>query len=356
MSASGQVPHAEREHYVRPLLAHLAEAERALTGQWGRWKVEPIAGGWSNLLYRVTDSTCDLAVKFTVRDERDRAGREHAALLALQEAGLALAPQPWLLDRDSYRQPVVVMTWLEGQVNPAPPATDEEWRQLVRHLASIHSLTPRSTAVDLPQAVLNAYSVRDGQRIVQQEAARVPHQTQPQSLQALLGRFAHVDFPSWADAPAALCRVDHNTLNFIRRPGLWASVDWENAGWGDPAFDIADCMTHAAYLDVPLQRWEWVVAAYASLVDDLTVTQRIWVYYQILLVWWVARLARYLYEVPRGLDPRLVQWPESRRQDLQAKYEHYLALAERVCLPSALSRGSDTPPCCRLAARSAASA
>jgi hypothetical protein len=125
--------------------------------------------------------------------------------------------------------------------------------------------------------------------------------------------------------------VDNNTLNFIRRPGRWASVDWENAGWGDPAFDIADWMTHAAYLDVSPERWDWVVEEYSSLVDDVTVVQRIWTYYKILLVWWVARLARYLYEVPRGLDPRLVEWPQGWRADLEGKYERYLALALDAC-------------------------
>ncbi len=184
--------------------------------------------------------------------------------------------------------------------------------------------------MQLPEAVLNAYTVGEGQRIVHQQVARIPRQARPDSLRKLVQRFERAELQAWTGAPVALCRVDNNTLNFIRRPGHWASVDWENAGWGDPAFDVADWMTHASYLDVPTERWEWAVEVYCGLVDDTGAAQRIWVYRRILLVWWVARLARYLYEVPRGLDSRLVEWPRDRRTDLQAKYQRYLDLADRA--------------------------
>ncbi len=51
----------------------------------------------NNLIYRASSAEGDFAVKFTVRDDRDRAGREYAALRALHQAGLELAPQAvWL--------------------------------------------------------------------------------------------------------------------------------------------------------------------------------------------------------------------------------------------------------------------
>jgi hypothetical protein len=48
------------------------------------------------------------------------------------------------------------------------------------------------------------------------------------------------------------------------------------------------------------------------------------------VVWWLARLARYLYQIPLQLDERLVGWSPGWQEDLQAKYDHYLALAESV--------------------------
>jgi hypothetical protein len=81
-------------------------------------------GGYSNLLYRVTGPSGHWTVKFTVRDRRDRAGREYHALLALRQAGLSVAPEPLLLDRRRCAQPVVVQTWLEGEVSSEPPSTE----------------------------------------------------------------------------------------------------------------------------------------------------------------------------------------------------------------------------------------
>jgi hypothetical protein len=52
---------------------------------------------------------------------------------------------------------------------------------------------------------------------------------------------------TWRIAPIGggannlLYRCDNNLRNFVRRPGCWASVDWEYGGWGDPAFDAAQC-------------------------------------------------------------------------------------------------------------------
>ena len=60
----------------------------------GDWQITRVAGAGNNLLFRATSTAHDLAIKFTIRDARDRAGREYAALLALQQAGLGIAPLP----------------------------------------------------------------------------------------------------------------------------------------------------------------------------------------------------------------------------------------------------------------------
>jgi aminoglycoside phosphotransferase (APT) family kinase protein len=331
MTPFEQFPQQEQEAIIRPLLDYLGNGARPADGRWKDWHIAPVAGGQNNLLYRATYSLGDLSIKFTLRDERDRAGREYGALLALHQACLPIAPRPILLDRTSYPQPVVVQTWIEGQVSPAPPATEAEWTSLVQHLAAVHTIKPGRTDVRLLAAITNANSAEEGRQAVRQQAACLPLPAQPASLRRLMSRLEASQFPDWPDPPVALCRVDANILNFIRRPGCWASVDWESSGWGDPAFDIADLMAHAAYIDVPPSRWEWVTDLYCGLANDATASARIRVYYRVLVAWWVARLARYLYEIPKGLDERLVPWSDDWQADkLAAKYDHYLSLAETL--------------------------
>jgi thiamine kinase-like enzyme len=107
-------------------------------------------------------------------------------------------------------------------------------------------------------------------------------------------------------------------------------VDWENSGWGDPAFEIANLITHPAYIKVPLSRWDWVIDAYCELARDDDIATRIRTHWKILLIWWVARTARYLYEIPRGLDKRLVSRPAGWQTDMRAKYKHYVSWAETM--------------------------
>jgi thiamine kinase-like enzyme len=148
----------------------------------------------------------------------------------------------------------------------------------------------------------------------------------------LLGQIARLRLPEWPAPPLALCRVDPNIRNFIRRPGDWASVDWENSGWGDPAFEIADLITHPSYAAVSPKRWDWLIAAYCAARDDSGAEWRIRVYTMLMLAWWAARLARTLYEVPRGGDQRLAPRSAAWQTETEALYQRYLALAQAATL------------------------
>ena len=111
-------------------------------GEWRGWRYLPVTGGANNRIVRVTSASQDLAIKWTIRDARDRAGREYHALAALRDAGLTIAPEPILLDRDHYPQPVMVATWLAAglRVDEVPTHYDEReggrskvgWRDALR--------------------------------------------------------------------------------------------------------------------------------------------------------------------------------------------------------------------------------
>ncbi|MBN1259287.1 MAG: aminoglycoside phosphotransferase family protein [Anaerolineae bacterium] len=317
-------------HSVEPLLDYLDRQPRLEQTHWEGWQLSALEGGRNNHLIRATRGRLDWVVKFTVRDARDRAGREFAALQAVKQAGLALAPDAIWFDRDHYTQPVVVQSWVAGEVSAAPPDTDEAWRRLIEHLAQIHTITPETTTIPLQTAVMQARTPAEGLALVDLEIRRLPEGTHDPAVTALYRRLASLPAPKALPVRTSLCRVDNNIQNFIRRPGRWVSVDWENAGWADPAFGLAELMAHAAYIDVPESRWPWVVETYTALAADRAFPLRAWYFYRALIVWWAARLARYLYEIPRRLDPRLAQWPVDWKADFSRKYEHYLERATRV--------------------------
>jgi aminoglycoside phosphotransferase (APT) family kinase protein len=310
------------------LIQHLDSTRPTADETWCGWRIAPVTGGANNLLYRATRQPDDYAVKFTLRDERDRAGREYAALSALQQAGLRIAPEPIWLDRTQYTQQVVVQSWLDGQVLAGPPQNDAEWAAFLEHYCAIHSVTPERTAVALTTGVLNVASGEAGKALVREHAARLPVEAQPGPLRDLLARFDDWLPPGWPSPPRTLVRVDGNWRNFLRGAEGLTSVDWEYSGWGDPAFEHSELALHPAYEGVPGWRWDQFAAAYDQRRGDPTLALRIQTYTTILLVWWVVRWARYLHEVPLGLDTRLVGRPAGWLTGVKRQYDRYLAQAE----------------------------
>ncbi|MCG8353475.1 MAG: aminoglycoside phosphotransferase family protein [Chloroflexales bacterium] len=310
------------------VLDYLDATQPQAAQSWREWRIAPIVGGANNLLYHVANDRAACAVKFTICDERNRAKREYDALRALHHAGLRLAPQPIWLDLQRYRQPVIVQSWLDGAVLSAAPATAADWVALLNHYCAIHSLTPARTTIALAEAHLNIASGAAGKALICQHVAKLPPNARPASLQALLAWIDRWTPPAWSTPPRALCRADPNWRNFIRRTDDWASVDWENSGWGDPAFELADLMVHPTYEHIPLARWEQLITAYAEQRGDPSAVVRIQTYITIMLVWWVVRIARYLYEAPRGLDPRLVRRPANWREEKEQQYAQFVARAE----------------------------
>src|SRR5688572_11421588 len=140
-----------------PLIDLLA-ANTTPPERWEGWEITPIGGGANNRLVRVTTETDDFAVKFAIRDARDRAGREYHALRVMRSVGCDLAPAPVLLERRRWDQPVVVSTWLHGDVSSAPPTSEAEWHVMISHFATVHQIKPAHTPIRLRSAWLSANS------------------------------------------------------------------------------------------------------------------------------------------------------------------------------------------------------
>jgi aminoglycoside phosphotransferase (APT) family kinase protein len=309
-------------------LAEPPEADRPVG--WGAWQITRIGGGRNNQVYRATTGEIDVAVKLTSPGFIDRAGHEYGALQALVQAGLAIAPPPLLLDQEHYPMPVVVSGWLKGAVGEDMPPDDEGWERLVEHFLAIHAIRPEATSIQLERQILFMRDSAEAIGCVRRCYEPIPQEDRPASLVKLAERLEAYSFPSWPQPAIRLCRGDPNIANMVRRPGRWASVDWEYSGWGDPASEIAGLLVHPAYLDAPAERLDWLLERYAAQSPDAGIAARIRVYRAILECFWVARFARMIYQMPRGHDVRLAPWPDGWLETIQGRYELYVERAWRV--------------------------
>src|SRR5262245_52415910 len=98
-------PLPEDSDDLRPLIDRLAACAYPRRGTVGRWKAVRVPRGLNNVVYQARAGMLAVAVKFSARDARDRAGREHRALLLLAEAGLDVAPAPLGLIRGDLPHP-----------------------------------------------------------------------------------------------------------------------------------------------------------------------------------------------------------------------------------------------------------
>jgi aminoglycoside phosphotransferase (APT) family kinase protein len=310
------------------ILTHLDGAAFPTPAEFDGWQIQPVGGGANNLLYHIQGDDGDFAVKFTLKDDRRRSEREYNALAVLQSAGLDIAPRPILLEMEAYSKPVIVQSWLPGALLPDPPQTDADWTLLLDHLMAIHRVPPEHIPPSLPRPVLSIESPDQCREVVRYQLSFLPPEALPEEVKRLLARYEALALPDWDAPQRTLVRSDSNPRNFIRHAVHLASVDWEYSGAGDPVFEIADMIGHAAYMDVPRDRWEWVIDYYCSHMGGGEIRLR--TYWQAMVMWWVVRFVRYAYEIPRGKDERLAQRPANWRETGEAKFQHYLALAEEM--------------------------
>lgn len=331
------------ETEISALVDFIEAARPVEPQQWGGWLVRPVSGGRNNLLFRVTQGAGkpgqrDLAVKLTRRDARDRAGREYHGLALLAAHAPGLAPQPCLLERDRWPQPVVVQTWMDGspvaQLHGPP-----DWLHLAEYYAAVHRLRPETVdpalAAQVRPSALTFFTAREGVDYVLAELDRLPAEGRPPGLDALATRLAETPFPQWPAPARVFGRCDPNIANFlwVKTDHAMASVDWENSGWLDPAFELGDLMTHPCYRVAASGEWQHYLSCCAALhPDDPHLVTRIRAFRAILLVRWAGIFARYWYErdYPQVGQNRLVALPEDWLQSLPGEYAYYQAAAEQT--------------------------
>jgi aminoglycoside phosphotransferase (APT) family kinase protein len=323
---------------LTPVLDYLAKRFPTRAECFDDWLVQPVEGGHNNRLARISGPQGDLVVKFYRGDKRDRAGREYRSLDVLQKLGLEIAPAVVLIERERYANPVTVQHWLSGNVCEGPPASESEWQKLVDLYLAIHSVTPERVgaymkATEMATAVMTFKQAQEAVDLVLGEIGALHEGFQRPDLLALTGRLARMELPCWDEPDVRLARCDPSSGNFLRRAGDWAAVDWEYAGWGDPAFEIGDFMTHPHYQAIGQDQWDWFVGEMTRAnSSDLGFKRRVWIYFSIMLVRWTGVFSRYWQQRDSGTvdSHRLGQFSAEWWAALPEQYAHYHFRAEQA--------------------------
>lgn len=317
------------EETLESLLDHLHSSPPRKAEDWRGWRITPVAETTSGTTYRVEGDGEPLGVKFATRDCFDRAGTEYGCLSALRATNLRIAPEPVLLETGRYSLPVIVRTWLYGQIVESIPEDDRSWAAILQHLLAVHSLTPEAVleeiAASVPAAALTARSAWEALTQLRDHLAReLPSGGAPGELTSLIEQIERTEQSSWPQPQPTLCRGDLNRYNFVLQQDQVGvrclSFDWEYGGWGDPAFEVASLISAPTMVKMSHERKEWLIAEYAARSADETVASRIRTYYPMVLAWWAIRFARFLAQRPPE--------DEGHRLPNQTAYERYLSMAE----------------------------
>jgi len=336
---------------VQDWLQVVAAVYRSGAEAWagGGLTIRRVPGGRNNALYHVVSGEEQYACKLCVVDERHRAEREYGALRLLQEAAVDLAPDPVLLDTSTsiLPFPVVAYRWLLG-VPLEPPLMPGQLAALLQSVQRMHAIRwDVSLAHTLPDAVFHWFDFRPYLAELRGFLSEyggwlVEHDPDGQALEHRLARLvarcadaltSSGASPDRDSFPLCLCRVDHNLANTVWEgsgPLRW--VDWEYAGWGDPALDLADLRWHVALEGLSQAQHTWLRKAYRRPEDDAGFDQRLAAWDQLLAARWPFLLLRTLWSAYDGLDRVRLTHPDTDPEQARAHFVRTLERAETYML------------------------
>ena len=334
------------ESHWRPLIAAL-QAANLQAWHDDRLIVRRISGGANNALYRVDIDGRSLACKLCVNDDRRRAAREFHTMCLLHKAGLDIAPSPLSLDETCrvIPFPVVTYEWLEGE-SMRPPFTEQQFSAVLDRIGCLLELRPSDfPEFELPDTVFHWFDFRlyvDEQRrfLADYGPWLVAHEPDGRAsldrLTRLVARCAEevratrVD-PGRARVPLRLCRADWNLANAIAcDDGHLRWVDWEYAGWGDPALELSDLRWHASLADWGDDRHAWLRENVRRPPDDDGFEARLRVWDHILSARWPFLILRRLWSQFNGPDRLRLTQSTADVDELRGRLALFIERAERV--------------------------
>jgi len=259
----------------------------ARSGRGGRsFLAEPLAAGGNNRVYRVQTGSERFIAKWyyrSERDSRDRLRSEFAFLGHAWRAGLRCVPQPLDCDPDLH---LGLYEYVDGRSLGPEEVDRARVIEAARFFAALNERSSRQRAASLPVASEACFSVTEHLGLVDARLARLAHMQVASSVDreavALVGELRRAwsnhrrRILSLAGDPGqalpdrwrCLSPSDFGFHNALLRPdGALCFLDFEYAGWDDPAKGFGDFFAHPG-CPVPRQHLEAFASAAAAPFDD----------------------------------------------------------------------------------------
>jgi Phosphotransferase enzyme family len=237
---------------------------RTWTGDDRAGALAPLTGPWSNRLFTAVVDERPVIVKLYADASRDEPQREWEALNALAPSGAAAEPLHLAADHVA---PAIVIGVVDGEARPFGGLDERELEQLEAVHRLVHATEPAvrrpanghpahivahttrlfdalgvvATAVERPTVVVDA--LRRGNAWLQGAAAGLPT------------RFA--DGEVW-------CRGDTNAANYLWSDGVVRLIDFEDAGWRHPVFEVVELVEHVGNRDLSANQIEVLCDAWGA--------------------------------------------------------------------------------------------
>lgn len=258
-----------------PTRRAVLELARSL-GQEGPWRATPIRAGWNNRVYRIDAAARPLLLKVYFRnakDQRDRLRSEFAFLDFATRVGLDCVPKPLASDP---KRGLGLLEYVDGRKLAPGEVTSVHVREAMAFYRTLNAPGSRRRARPLAAASEACFSVADHLNTVGRRLQRLQALKPGSGIDRAALRFIQGDLKAawttveqtvktgmkslrWAlDRPlqASERRVSpsdfgfHNALVRPRGAGL-CFIDFEYAGWDDPAKMVCDFF-HQPAVRVPV--------------------------------------------------------------------------------------------------------
>ena len=261
----------------------------------GAFQIEPLSASGNNRVFTLLIGAEKRVLKWyfhDATDSRDRLGAEYAFLEHAWKVGLRCIPEPLGKDNNSH---LALYEFVEGKQLRHADIDEALVRQAAEFLAQLNASQSRSTANTLSNASEACFSVEDHFVMVDNRLARFDGIQVTNDLDQEAVAFVALLNDYWKQTKSQLTQrcssiglalgtvlqvsdrcispSDFGFHNALKRPdGRLCFIDFEYAGWDDPAKALGDFFAHPG-VPVPHEYWDAFSEEFAASFDEPNVIE-----------------------------------------------------------------------------------